>query len=102
MELSEHVVDYENRSAIKSKVLADFIVDWTEPSSYTEGPVIDTPWKVYCDGAWGAFGARVAAILISRLGVKLRYAVHLNFIAEIDKCNNNIAKYEAVLLASTS
>jgi hypothetical protein len=31
MELSEHVVDFEKRSAIKSQVLADFITDWTEP-----------------------------------------------------------------------
>jgi ribonuclease HI len=40
-------VDFEKRSAIKSQVLAD----WTEPSSYTECPVTDTPWQVYCDGA---------------------------------------------------
>jgi hypothetical protein len=49
IELSKHVVDFEKRSAIKSQVLADFIVDLTDPSSYTEGPVIDTPWHVYCD-----------------------------------------------------
>jgi hypothetical protein len=55
MELSEHVIDFEKRSAIKSQVLVDFIADWTKPSSYTEGTVIDTPWKVYCDGAWGVF-----------------------------------------------
>jgi hypothetical protein len=30
MELSGHVID-ENRSTIKSQVLADFIADWTEP-----------------------------------------------------------------------
>jgi hypothetical protein len=51
MELSEHVVDFEKRSGIKSQILADFIAYWTKPSSYTEGPVIDTPWQVYCDGA---------------------------------------------------
>jgi hypothetical protein len=51
MELFEHVVDFEKKSAIKSHVLADFIADWTQSSSYTEGPVIDTPWKVYCDRA---------------------------------------------------
>jgi hypothetical protein len=44
MELSKHVINFEKRSTIKSWVLADFIVDWTEPSSYIEGPVIDTPW----------------------------------------------------------
>jgi hypothetical protein len=50
MELSKHVIDFEKRSAIKSQVLADFIADWTEPSSNTEGTVTDTPWQVYCDG----------------------------------------------------
>jgi hypothetical protein len=43
MELFEHVVDFEKRSAIKLQELADFIADWMEPSSYTEGPVIDRP-----------------------------------------------------------
>jgi hypothetical protein len=44
MELSEHVINFEKRSTIKSWVLADFIVDWTGPSSYIEGSMIDTPW----------------------------------------------------------
>jgi hypothetical protein len=98
MELLEHVIDFEKRSAIKSQVLADFVVDWTEPSSYTEGPVIDTPWQMYYDGAWGVFGPRAAAILISPSGIKLRYVVHLQFMAEIDKCSNNVVEYEVVLL----
>jgi hypothetical protein len=54
MKLSEHVVDFEKQSAIKSQVLVDFIIDWTEPSSYMEGTVIETPWQVHCDGAWGS------------------------------------------------
>jgi hypothetical protein len=36
MEQSEHVVYFEKRSAIKSHVLADFIADWSEPSSLSE------------------------------------------------------------------
>jgi hypothetical protein len=43
MELSERVIDFEKRSGIKSQVLANFIVDWMEPSTYTEGTTIDTP-----------------------------------------------------------
>jgi hypothetical protein len=43
MELSEHIINFEKRNAIRSQVLADFIVDWMEPSSYTEGPVTNTP-----------------------------------------------------------
>jgi hypothetical protein len=42
-ELSEYVVDFERRSAIKSQVLADFVVDWT---SLLYGP----PWAHYLGG----------------------------------------------------
>jgi hypothetical protein len=69
MELSEHLVNFEKRSAIKSQVLADFIVDWTEPSGYTEGMVVKTPWQVHCDRAWGVSGVGAAAILMSPLGI---------------------------------
>jgi hypothetical protein len=51
MELSEHVVDFEKTSAIKSQVLADFITDWMEPSSYIKDTVVDMSWQVYYDGA---------------------------------------------------
>jgi hypothetical protein len=37
---------------------------------------------VYCDGAWEVSRARVAAILISPSGIKLRYVVCLYFTAE--------------------
>jgi hypothetical protein len=39
MELSEHVVDFEKRSAIKSQIIANFITEWMDPNSYTEGQV---------------------------------------------------------------
>jgi ribonuclease HI len=35
---------------------------------------------------------------LSPSGIKLRYAACLLFTTEIDKCSNNIAEYEAVLL----
>jgi hypothetical protein len=98
MEPSDHVIDFEKRSTIKSQELADFVADWTEPSSYTEDLVIDTPWEVYCDGSCGVSRAGVAAILTSHSGVKLRYAARLQFKAETDKCSNNVVEYKAVLL----
>jgi hypothetical protein len=79
-------------------VLADFIADWTKLSSYTEGTVVDTPWQVYCDGAWEVSGAGATTILKSPSGIKLRYVARLQFTIEADKCSNNIDKYEAVLL----
>jgi hypothetical protein len=53
MELSEHVVYFEKCNAIKSQILADFMAEWTEPSSSIEGVVPESPWLIYCDGAWG-------------------------------------------------
>jgi hypothetical protein len=53
MELSEYIVYFEKRRAIKSQVLADFVAEWMEPGSTEEGEVPETPWVVYCNGAWG-------------------------------------------------
>jgi hypothetical protein len=91
MELLEHVIDCEKRSAIKSQVLVDFIADWTEPSSYTESIVVDTPWQIYYDGAWGVSGAGAAAILKSPSGIKLKYVARLQFKTETDKCSNKLS-----------
>jgi ribonuclease HI len=55
-------------------------------------------WLVYCDRAWGSTGAEATAILVSPSGIKLRYAVRLQFHNEAYKCTNNIAEYEAILL----
>jgi ribonuclease HI len=99
MELSEYVVDLEKHSAIKSQVLANFVTEWTEPGSRTEGELPESPWLVYCNGAWGAVGAGVAAILISSSEIKLRYTARLQFSSEADKCTNNIAEYKAILLS---
>jgi ribonuclease HI len=98
MELSEHVIYFKKRSTIKSQILADFIAELMKPGSATEGQVLESPWLVYCDGAWGTVGAGAAAILISPSGIKLRYAARLQFNNEADKCTNNIAECEAILL----
>jgi hypothetical protein len=98
MELSGHVIDFEKRSDIKSQILIYFIIDWTEPSSYTKGMVVNMMCQVYCDGAWGVSRAGATMILKSPSGTRLRYAARLQFTAEADKCSNNIAQYEVVLL----
>jgi ribonuclease HI len=55
-------------------------------------------WTIHCDGAWCHAGAGVAAIITSPTGVKYRYAACLSFALESDRCTNNIAEYEAVIL----
>jgi hypothetical protein len=64
MELLEHVINFEKHSAIKPQILVDFIVEWMEPDSTTEGAIPKSPWLVYCDRAWGIVGVGAAAILI--------------------------------------
>jgi hypothetical protein len=98
MELSKYVIDFEKRSVIKSQSLAAFVVEWTEPSSQIEGIIPESPCLIYCDGAWGSARADAAAVLISPSRIKLRYTTRLQFTNEADKCTNNIAEYEVILL----
>jgi ribonuclease HI len=42
--------------------------------------------------------AEAAVVLFSPLGIKLCYAMRIQFNNESDKCNNNIAEYEVILL----
>jgi hypothetical protein len=97
MELSEHLVDSEKRSAIKSQILVDFMAEWTETAFATKGAVPESPWLVCCDEAWGAAGTRADAILTSPSGIKLRYIERLQFSKETDKYTNNIIEYKAIL-----
>jgi ribonuclease HI len=95
-ELSEYIVDFE-RSAIKSQVLADFIVDWTSPTQNLDEE-IPTHWIVQCDGAWCHKGVGISAVVTSPTGVVIRYAARLIF-ATNEHSMNNTTKYEALLLA---
>jgi ribonuclease HI len=96
-ELSEYVVDFERRSAIKSQVLADFVVDWTSPGQNFEENVTE-PWIVQCDGAWCYKGVGISAVVTSPTGVVIRYAAQLVF-TNNEHSTNNTTKYEALLLA---
>jgi hypothetical protein len=95
-ELSGYHITFEPRTTIKSQVLADFIVDWTGPTQQQEPS--EKVWTIHCDGAWCHAGAGAAAIITSPTGVKHRYAARLSFALESDRCTNNIAEYEAVIL----
>jgi ribonuclease HI len=95
-ELSEYTVDFERRSAIKSQVLTDFVVDWTSPT-HNPGEEILTPWVVQCDGAWCHKGVGISTVVTSPTGVVIRYAARLVF-ANDEHSTNNTTKYDALLL----
>jgi ribonuclease HI len=94
-ELAEHVISFVARSAIKSQVLADFVADWTPSAPKGEAIVTEPVWEVQCDGAYCHLGSAAATVLKSPSGIKLRYALRLNY----DNCTNNVAEYEGLLLA---
>jgi ribonuclease HI len=96
-ELSEYIVDFERRSAIKSQVLADFVVDWTSPTQNLDEKIPE-PWIVKCDGAWCYKGVGISAVVTSTAGVVIRYAARLIF-ANDEHSTNNTTEYEALLLA---
>jgi hypothetical protein len=96
-ELSGYHITFEPRTAIKSQVLADFIVDWTGPITQPNTHA-EKVWTIHCDDAWCHAGASAAAVITSPTGVKHRYAARLSFALESDRCTNNVAEYEAVIL----
>jgi ribonuclease HI len=96
-ELSGYQITFELRTTIKSQVLADFIVDWTGPITLQDEPT-EKVWIIHCDDAWCHAGVGAAADITSPTGVKHRYAARLSFVLESDRCTNNVAEYEAVIL----
>jgi ribonuclease HI len=97
VELSGYHITFEPRTTIKSQVLADFIVDWIGPITQPDEPA-QKVWTIHCDGAWCHAGAGAAAVITSPTGVKHRYTARLSFALESDRCTNNVAEYEAVIL----
>jgi hypothetical protein len=75
-ELSEYTVDFERISAIKSQVLADFVIDWTSPT-HNPGEDMLTPWVVQCDGAWCHKWVGISAVVTSPTRIMIRYASRL-------------------------
>ena len=84
-------IAYASRTAIKSQVLADFIVEWTEVQM--PPTVVDQEyWTMYFDGSLMKKGIGVGLVFVSPLGVRMRYMVHLHF-----PSSNNVAEYKLLI-----
>jgi hypothetical protein len=101
--LAEFELDIASCHAIKSQVLADFIVDWTPPTSSLGGPDASEPepralvftkphWTLFFDGSSHKQGAGVGVLLFTPHGDQFKYMVHLDF-----KATNNMVEYEPLL-----
>ena len=76
---------------IKSQVLSNFVVEWTEIQM--PPAVIDQEyWTMYFDGSLMKKGAGTGLVFVSPLGVRMRYMVRIHF-----PSSNNVAEYEALI-----
>jgi len=82
---------YAPRKAIKSQALADFVTEWTD-TQLPPAQVQAELWTMYFDGSLMKTGAGVGLLLISPLGVHMRYVIRIHFTV-----SNNVAEYEALV-----
>ena len=99
IELSEFDIRYKPRTAVKGKVLEDFIMEFT-PSNTPAQPIettqlaLDLPiWRLSVDGATNSQGSGAGLILTSLDGIDMEYTLRFEF-----QASNNEAEYEAVIV----
>jgi hypothetical protein len=90
VELAEFELNFISHHAIKSQVLADFLVDWTPPTSHSGGSDDSEPeprasvfmgphWIIFFDGSSRNQGAGAGVLLLAPHGDQFKYMVHLDF-----------------------
>jgi hypothetical protein len=84
-------LSFAPRKAIKSQVLADFLVEWVDTQLST-APIQVKLWTMYFDGSLMKIGAGAGLLFISPLRKHVRYVLRLHFPA-----SNNVAEYEALV-----
>jgi hypothetical protein len=104
MELQPFEISFETTKVIKSKALAEFTAEWTDP--FADEPLVvestlpgeEAPglWVIHFDGAFHLPGMGAGAVPTSPSGDKLFYAIQLYFKPE-HKVSKNIAEYEGLL-----
>jgi ribonuclease HI len=91
VELMGETLSFAPRKAIKSQVLADFLVEWVDTQLPTP-PIQAELWTMYFDGSLMKTGAGAGLLFISALGKHVRYVIRLHF-----PVSNNMAEYEALV-----
>src|ERR1044072_3056588 len=89
IELSEHDIKYEPRTAIKSQVLADFIVELSDAGPEADAPV---QWVIYVDRSSNKRGCGAGIVISASNGISIEQSLSFDF-----KATNNQAEYEACL-----
>ncbi|XP_071909725.1 uncharacterized protein [Coffea arabica] len=97
VELAEHDIGYQPRTAIKAQALTDFLAEGAslsvaEPSSLPKEVRLEESWVLFVDGVSSKEGSGAGLLLTSPTGEELTYALRFDFPA-----SNNEAEYEALL-----
>ncbi|XP_073045996.1 uncharacterized protein [Primulina eburnea] len=88
VELSEFVLEFKPRPAIKAQVLADFLVEMTT----NEAECSIKTWVVHVDGSSTSHGSGSGVLLESPQGYKLMYSIKCKL-----PTSNNEAEYKALV-----
>ncbi|XP_048619487.1 uncharacterized protein LOC106421411 [Brassica napus] len=91
VELSEHDIVYKNRSAAKSQVLADFLIELT-PELEQDLVLQSLNWILHVDGSSTNKGSGVGVQLRSPTGELIQQSFSFGFAA-----SNNEAEYESLI-----
>ena len=101
LELSSFGLKFESTSMIQSRVLAEFVAEWTSmPDEEVQeatlpGEETSGNWIMYFDGAFSLQGAGAGVLLVAPTGEHLKYVIQMHFPREMS--TNNTAEYEGLL-----
>ncbi|XP_066311007.1 uncharacterized protein [Miscanthus floridulus] len=84
-------LSFAPRKVIKSQVLSDFVAEWTD-TQLPPAQIQSECWTMYFDGSLMKTGAGAGLLLVSPLGIHMRYMIRLHFAA-----SNNVTEYEALV-----
>ncbi|XP_070014635.1 uncharacterized protein [Nicotiana sylvestris] len=98
IELSEYEITYQPRTAIKSQVLADFVVDFSQSMQLEAEKELQVfnganpgTWTLFTDGSSNVKDAGLGIVLVPPTGETIRQAIKCHSII------NNEAEYEAMI-----
>ncbi|XP_051132475.1 uncharacterized protein LOC127252363 [Andrographis paniculata] len=103
LQLQQFEIIYVPQKAVKGQILADFLADHPIPAEWELSDdfpdedalflEITPPWKMYFDGSSHKNGAGAGVIFVTSQGEVLPYSFALK-----EKCSNNVAEYQALIL----
>jgi ribonuclease HI len=88
VDVSEFDITFSPRGAIKSQILADFLLELTAPPEENK----EQPWTLSVDGASNIRGSGAGLVLEGPDGVLIEQSLRFSF-----KASNNQAEYDALL-----